>query len=196
MWYHRKPSLKYLKVFGSTVYIHIKTSKNKFDKKSNKGILVGYEPNGYRVWKETEQKCIIARDVVVDEANCEATSQKLKEREYVNVGYSKHSDSRDQLETQQVEQKIPNLVPTSEKESERSELRRSERHKNCPITNYDESKLDELYNSILSTVHHQIKIPKSVKEIAEREDKIVDKFHLFERPEFPASHLSNFCISL
>jgi hypothetical protein len=99
MWYHRKPSVKYLKVFGSTVYIHIKTSKNKFDKKSNKGILVGYEPNGYKVWKETEQKCIIARDVVVDEANCEATSQKLKEREYVNVGYSKHSDSRDQLET-------------------------------------------------------------------------------------------------
>jgi transposase InsO family protein len=172
MWYQRKPTLKYLKVFGSTVYIHIKTSKNKFDKKSNKGILVGYEPNGYRVWKETEQKFIIARDVVVDEANCEATRQKLNEREYVNVGDSKHSDSRDQLETQQAEQKIPNLVPTSEKESERSELRRSERHKNRPITNYDESKLDELYNSILSTVHHQIKIPKSVKEIAEREDKI------------------------
>jgi hypothetical protein len=29
MWYKRKPTLKYLKVFGSTVYIHIKTSKKR-----------------------------------------------------------------------------------------------------------------------------------------------------------------------
>lgn len=50
MWHHKKPQVKLLKVFGSTVYVHDKTSKTKFDDRSWKGILVGYEPNGYKVW--------------------------------------------------------------------------------------------------------------------------------------------------
>ena len=47
LWHSKKPQLKYLKVFGSTVYINNKTRKTKFYTKSWKGILVGYETNGY-----------------------------------------------------------------------------------------------------------------------------------------------------
>ena len=50
LWHNKKPQIKYLKVFGSIVYVHNKTSETKFDTKSWKGILVGYEPNGYKVW--------------------------------------------------------------------------------------------------------------------------------------------------
>jgi len=49
MWHSKKPCLNYLRVFGSTVYVLNKTRKRKFDDKSWKGILVGYEPNGYKV---------------------------------------------------------------------------------------------------------------------------------------------------
>jgi len=41
--------------------------KRKFDEKSIKTILVGYEPNGYKLWNEESRKFMIARDVVVDE---------------------------------------------------------------------------------------------------------------------------------
>jgi len=42
------PSLKYLKVFGSTAYVHIKLRKQSLIKSRGKG-YVGYEPSGYRV---------------------------------------------------------------------------------------------------------------------------------------------------
>ncbi|KOC60033.1 Copia protein [Habropoda laboriosa] len=48
LWHGKRPRVKYLKIFGSTVYIHNKVRKTKFDEKSWKGILVGYELNGYR----------------------------------------------------------------------------------------------------------------------------------------------------
>lgn len=49
LWHGKKPQLKYLRIFGSTVYVHNKTRKTKFDEKSWKDILMGYEPNGYKV---------------------------------------------------------------------------------------------------------------------------------------------------
>jgi len=69
MWHSKKPCLKYLRVFGSTVYVLNKTRKRKFDDKSWKGILVGYEPNGYKVWDVENNKFVIARDVVLDESS-------------------------------------------------------------------------------------------------------------------------------
>ena len=69
LWHTKKPKLRYLKVFGSTVYIHNKIRKGKFDEKSSKGILVGYEPNGYKVWDVEKEGFVVVRDVIVDETN-------------------------------------------------------------------------------------------------------------------------------
>lgn len=69
MWHDRKPKLKYLRVFGSTVYVHDKIKRNKFDDESWKGILVGYEPNGYKVWDEETNNFFVVRDVIIDEIN-------------------------------------------------------------------------------------------------------------------------------
>jgi len=69
MWHNRKPILKYLKIFGSTVYIHNKIRKRKLDEKSFKTMFVGYEPNGFKLWDTENEKFIVARDVVVDETN-------------------------------------------------------------------------------------------------------------------------------
>lgn len=67
MWHSKKPQLKYLKVFGSTAYVHEKVRKAKFDAKSFKAILVGYEPNGYKLWVSDKGRFITARDVIFDE---------------------------------------------------------------------------------------------------------------------------------
>jgi len=69
MWHNKKPYLKHLRVFGATVYVHIKNKQGKFDDKSFKSIFVGYEPNGFKLWDAVNEKFIVARDVVVDETN-------------------------------------------------------------------------------------------------------------------------------
>ena len=43
--------------------------KAKFDDKSWKGILVGYEPNGYKVWDVESENVVIVKDVIADEIN-------------------------------------------------------------------------------------------------------------------------------
>ncbi|CAD7090770.1 unnamed protein product [Hermetia illucens] len=88
MWHGKKPQIKYLKIFGSTVFVHNKNSRTKFDDKSWKGILVGYESNGYKVWDVEREKYAIVRDVIVDEldfirsrpiAKCEGVNKRNSE---------------------------------------------------------------------------------------------------------------------
>lgn len=73
LWHNKKPRLNHLRIFGSTVYMHNKTRKTKFEEKSLKCILVGYEPNGYKVWSVETEKCLTARDVIIDEINFKIT---------------------------------------------------------------------------------------------------------------------------
>ena len=67
LFHGKKPQLKYLTVFGSTVYVHNKIKTTKFKSKSWKGILVGYVPNGYKIWNPETNTFVNARDVIVDE---------------------------------------------------------------------------------------------------------------------------------
>lgn len=90
LWHGKKPQIKYLKVFGSTVYVHNKTRKTKFEEKSLKGILVGYEPNGYKVWDVETEKFSVVRDVIVDETNF-LVSRPLAKPEGVNLENSSTS---------------------------------------------------------------------------------------------------------
>ena len=108
MWHSRKPNLKYLKVFGSIVYVHQKLRKRKFDEKSFKAILVGYEPNGYRLWDFKARKFFVGRDVIVDEMNSWSESNELslpsdilnESKEHGECGIlneSKNSDTRSDI---------------------------------------------------------------------------------------------------
>lgn len=68
LWMGRKPDLNNLRVFGSSVMVHIpKIKRSKWDKKSEKLILVGYSDNtkGYRVYNPKNNTVTTSRDVVV-----------------------------------------------------------------------------------------------------------------------------------
>ncbi|GJQ73160.1 hypothetical protein Trydic_g1786 [Trypoxylus dichotomus] len=57
-----------MRVFGSTAYAHIPNQfKCKFDKKSEKCIMIGYTNAGYRLYNILKQKIIAARDVIFNE---------------------------------------------------------------------------------------------------------------------------------
>ena len=68
--YGRIPDLYYLRVFGSTAYMHIPQEKQikstKLEPRSQRCQMVGYDGSGiYRVWDET--KVLRTKDVVFDE---------------------------------------------------------------------------------------------------------------------------------
>jgi hypothetical protein len=69
MFYGKKPTGKYLRVFGCIAYKHIpkQVPKNKFDSKAEKLIMIGYTHNGYILWDDKTDRIIYGRDVVFDE---------------------------------------------------------------------------------------------------------------------------------
>jgi len=66
LWTGKKPTLSYLKVFGTVAYMLDKQpGRGKFHPKSKKYIFIEYEPQtkGYRLWCPAERKTYKSRDV-------------------------------------------------------------------------------------------------------------------------------------
>lgn len=85
LWHGVKPDISHLRVFGSTVMTHIaKEKRQKWDKKAQKGILVGYADasKGYRVYDPVKNMIITSRDVIVVEK--ENTTIAVVEQKSVN----------------------------------------------------------------------------------------------------------------
>lgn len=84
MWTGRKPRLDHIKVFGSEAYVHVaKQSRKKWDKKSQKMILVGYQANScnYRLYNPQTGRFMVSRDVVIHETDhnqMEESNDKIK----------------------------------------------------------------------------------------------------------------------
>lgn len=196
MWHNKKPQIKYLKVFGSTVYVHNKINKTKFDEKSWKGILVGYEPNGYKVWNPECEKFVVVRDVIVDETNYlqsrpvqPGTNVKNSSNETdilsksvsikSRISDSSKSDpfkSDDQVCPSKIRKVNHDIVESeqlldqcTENKEDNSQLRRSDRLKNRPPISYHE--IDENNDFLLCAHAIMCKVPSSYKEIATRDDR-------------------------
>lgn len=70
VWNKRRPNVNHLRIFGSHVMVHVpKEKRRKFDKKSEKMILVGFSDNikGYRLYDCKRNAVITSRDVIVNE---------------------------------------------------------------------------------------------------------------------------------
>lgn len=192
MWHNKKPVLKYLKIFGSTVYALNKVRKRKFDEKSIKVILVGYEPNGYKLWNEESRKFMIARDVVVDETNM-LKSRNVHEDDS-GTQHENVDETRDSVITESEESGFPRVennetvnsgvqpsenstnpenadpvIETGDKLNENveeKELRRSERNGNKPKLSYR-----FLEKCLMNAQLCLNDIPNTFEEIQFREDK-------------------------
>lgn len=66
LWLQKTPASKHLKVFGTECFVHIPQQKRKkFDKKSVKGYLIGYNgDDGYRVFIPERKTVVSSRDVI------------------------------------------------------------------------------------------------------------------------------------
>lgn len=65
LWDGKQIDLKGLRIFGETAMIHVpKEKRKKLDDKSEEGIFLGYEPNGFRIYNKMSKKVVIAKDVI------------------------------------------------------------------------------------------------------------------------------------
>ncbi|CAK9796153.1 Copia protein [Anthophora plagiata] len=131
---------KALKIFGWTVYVHNKIRKTKFDEKSWKGILLGYEPNGYKVWDVKNGKLVVVRDVIVDETDY------LKTRPVIRLE-SVERDTNNETDASDIRSKS---VEINEK-SQKFDNYKSDVSKSSVEINSDEKLGDEPNKSVIET---------------------------------------------
>ena len=98
IWTGEKPDVSSLRIFGSTVMVHIpKEKRRKWDKKSAKQILIGYSENvkGYRVHNPSNNTVTTSRDVPIVEKISDDVSIMVNQEEKTCIGGSndKSSDS-------------------------------------------------------------------------------------------------------
>jgi hypothetical protein len=65
MKFKNKPDISNIRIFGSIAYYKNKTKTNKLEPKANKGILIGYGSNQYRIWDLENKKPVWSRDVKI-----------------------------------------------------------------------------------------------------------------------------------
>ncbi|CAK9811716.1 Retrovirus-related Pol polyprotein from transposon TNT 1-94 [Anthophora quadrimaculata] len=78
-WFSRKPEIKHLRVFGTDAYLNMpKEKRKKFDPKSKKMIIVGYngESTNYRLWDKDSRKIYVSSDVDFNERNTNHSEQR------------------------------------------------------------------------------------------------------------------------
>lgn len=161
-WHNRKPKISHLKVFGSTAYVHVKVHKAKFDEKSFKAILVGYDQNGYKLFDVENNKFVIARDVVFDESNFESSRPLNKPIEIPAEIIKPDSESAKLIGSKH--KSLSDI--SSEAGPSGSKLRRSQRILNLPAKNYEQMNDPNYYLSLT----YDESIPNNYSEIFNRHD--------------------------
>jgi len=71
-WTGKKSRLDHIKIFGSDAFVHVpKQLREKWDSKSEKMVLVGYQADScnYRMYNPRTGKIIVSRDVVIHETS-------------------------------------------------------------------------------------------------------------------------------
>ncbi|KAJ8736818.1 hypothetical protein PYW07_000089 [Mythimna separata] len=108
MWFNRIPNLKHLNIFGSLAYYKINTKLNKLDSRCNKGLLVGFAKNGYKIWDPMRLKVFYSRDVIFNN-NAKDVFEFLKQcnkNEKVTDLYKLFKEEEEELEEQNKKRNI------------------------------------------------------------------------------------------
>ncbi|CAG4978543.1 unnamed protein product [Colias eurytheme] len=90
IWTGCQPDISHIRIFGSTAMVHVaKEKRKKWDKKSEKCILLGYPENtkGYRLYNPETKKILTSRDVVIIEQESKSECQmEVSSQSFDSVG--------------------------------------------------------------------------------------------------------------
>jgi hypothetical protein len=130
LWYGEKPNLNKLKIFGCVAYLRLPNEilKSKSDSRTKTCYMVGYCPNGYRLWCPQEKRIICGRDIVFDETKFAIKEPSFYRSEQVEEEQAEEeTDEKDRVES------------NTETEEKANECRRSNRERRPPkqLEDYD-----------------------------------------------------------
>ncbi|GAB1869619.1 Gag-pol polyprotein [Camponotus japonicus] len=185
LWYGERPDLRKLRVFGSIVYLHIPKEivGGKFESRSKKCHMMGYCPNGYRLWCPEDNKLLFGRDVVFDETKFSFETDNFYDKSLPSQAETEDNEKlRDQGGGAGVSETSDDTgnqseVSTNDQSDEKSEAtRQKEKGSN---TGYRRSSrvrsrpkhLDDYCAMALSAESFLDEIPENLSEIENREDK-------------------------
>lgn len=174
MWFGFKPDLSKLKVFGCVAYAHVnKEHTTKLDMRSRALVMVGYAPNGFRLWDETNRNIVISRDVKFDEFTFYFDKdEELKHNDLPSVEVYHEipiepevntSPNQVNTESESDEDEFVDIESSDEYEDASEATRRSQRMVKRPIWLRD-------YETSLLSSHHSQDIPQTIQELKERDD--------------------------
>lgn len=167
MWHGKKPKISHIKVFGSTAYVHDKTKRAKFDEKSYKAILVGYEQNGYKLFNVQNSQFFIARDIIFDECNFEQ-SRPINQNPEMSAEVGKpDSNNKSAKLTGTKRKSLPDDQSDASNSNSSNKIRRSERIHQLPSIDYNKMENPDLYLLSLTTVQS---LPSTYSDIHGRSD--------------------------
>lgn len=115
MWTGKRPNLKNLQIFGSTVYTKNLQYLKKLDDRGQKGIFVGYALNGYRVMNPNTRKIYVSRDIKF--TNMFKKSDKFEEVS-ITSEYPIQPEEESDIEDEEEENREENIYEDTEIEQE------------------------------------------------------------------------------
>lgn len=115
LWEGRKPDISGMRIWGSPAYCHIPNEyRKKLDKKSWKGIFLGYHCNGYRIWDPQQNRVVAKRDVIIDESIRIADAKSNKNRsEEETISIKRLVESEDSGSDGEFEKEVPSVLNES-----------------------------------------------------------------------------------
>lgn len=134
IWTGKHAKLNHVRTFGCDAYVHVpKEQRRKWDIKSKKTILVGYEKEStnYHLYNQETNKVIISRDVVFNEVE----QKSLPTERETNLPLFNQSSSEEILETE--------CISIEENENEVT----GEEDRHYTDHNHQEAKSDDIVNN-------------------------------------------------
>ncbi|KAF6212808.1 hypothetical protein GE061_010517 [Apolygus lucorum] len=175
LWYGHKANLEKIRVFGSVAYAKTPKEliKEKFESRTSKCYMVGYAPNGYRLYSPNLNRIIVARDVHFNE-DVPAEGVRLTDD---------GSEELFELQSETIpvvieEQTIDEEDSTSEAEDNSVELNRHARERRPPRY------LEDFVVLALNAESYIYEVPTSYQDIANHDQK--EKWFKATREEMEA----------
>lgn len=170
-------------MFGSIAYLH--TPKEivggKFESRSKKCYMMGYCPNGYRLWCPEDRKLLFGRDVIFDETKFTVEAENFYDKSLPNQTEMHDQGGDAQNSRDNDDTRNPSRVLTDDHSDETSDagseeeipqkqgdnegLRRSARTRRKP------NHLDNYCAIALSAENFLDEVPESLSEIDNRKNK-------------------------
>lgn len=193
LWFGRRVNLKSMRSFGCECYMLIPDhQRQKLDKKSKKGIFVGYdlEEHGYRVYLQNERHVEVSCNVIFDEKvvsedNCTEINCKIIDNGKLNIKIDEEEKIESDIDDEEGQEESYRSCESNDSEPEIQTTRynlRNRRNINLPIRYNDYAMIGEINDISVNDALNDLRWRKAMQEEIDAL-KAMDVWKLVDLPE-------------